>query len=151
MCFSHKWHDTCHPLYRVAQKTPEQSIFRTLLWSTVLSFFILLDRASFPHYNNTKIIKFGWELFILWVISYGLSFSGFAIHLSLKVLGMSVGPLATSVASFLVLGGGGARPPNVPTKIICTYIARASASETYIFRTQNTSAYNVIYNQCGFL
>ena len=24
-----------------------------------LSFFTLLDRASFPHYNNTKIIKFG--------------------------------------------------------------------------------------------
>ena len=24
-----------------------------------LSFFNLLDRASFPHYNNTKIIKFG--------------------------------------------------------------------------------------------
>ena len=43
-----------------------------------LSFFTLLDRASFLHYNNTKIIKFGWELFILWVISYGLSFSGFA-------------------------------------------------------------------------
>ena len=41
-------------------------------------FFTLLDRASFPHYNNTKTIKFGWELFILWVISYGLSFSGFA-------------------------------------------------------------------------
>ena len=54
-----------------------QSIFRTLLWSTVI-FFTLLDRASFPHYNNTKIIKFGWKLFILWVISYGLSFSGFA-------------------------------------------------------------------------
>ena len=35
-----------------------------------LSFFTLLDRAYFPHYNNTKIIKFGWELFILWVISY---------------------------------------------------------------------------------
>ena len=43
-----------------------------------LSFFTLLDRASFLHYNTTKIIKFGWELFILWVISYGLSFSGFA-------------------------------------------------------------------------
>ena len=43
-----------------------------------ISFFTLLDRASFPHYNNTKIIKFGWELFILWVISYGLSFSEFA-------------------------------------------------------------------------
>ena len=24
-----------------------------------LFFFTLLDRASFPHYNNTKIIKFG--------------------------------------------------------------------------------------------
>ena len=41
-----------------------------------LSFFTLLDRASFPH-NNTKIIKFGWELLILWVISHALSFSGF--------------------------------------------------------------------------
>ena len=49
----------------------EQSIFQDF-------FFTLLDRASFPHYNNTKIIKFGWELFILWTISYGLSFSGFA-------------------------------------------------------------------------
>ena len=27
-------------------------------------------------------MKFGWKLFILWVISYGLSFSGFAINLS---------------------------------------------------------------------
>ena len=43
-----------------------------------LYFITLLDRASFPHYMNTKIIKFGWELFILWVISYGLSFLGFA-------------------------------------------------------------------------
>ena len=48
-----------------------------------LSFFTLLDRTSFPHYNNTKIIKFGWKLFILWVISYGLLFSGFAINFSL--------------------------------------------------------------------
>ena len=24
-----------------------------------LSFFTLLDRTSFPHYNNTKIIKIG--------------------------------------------------------------------------------------------
>ena len=45
-----------------------------------LSFFTLLDRASFLQYiyNNTKTIKIGWELFILWVISYGLPFSGFA-------------------------------------------------------------------------
>ena len=47
-----------------------------------LSLFTRLDKASFPHYNNTKIIKFGWKLFILWVISYGLSCSGFAINLS---------------------------------------------------------------------
>ena len=47
-----------------------------------LSFFTCLYRASFPHYNNTKILKFGWKLFILWVISYGLSFSGCAINLS---------------------------------------------------------------------
>ena len=53
--------------------------FRTLLSSTVI-FFHFLDRASFPHYNNTKIIKCGWALFILSVISYGLSFLGFAIN-----------------------------------------------------------------------
>ena len=58
----------------------------------------------------------------------------------------------TSVASFLVLGGGGGKTPKCTDKNnICIYIARASASETYIFRTQNTSVYNVIYNQCGFL
>ena len=28
-------------------------------------------------------MKFDWKLLILWVISYGLSFSGFAINLSL--------------------------------------------------------------------
>ena len=50
-----------------------------------LSFFTLLDRTYFPYYNYTKIVKFGWELFILWVITYGLSFSGFAINLSLIV------------------------------------------------------------------
>ena len=33
---------------------------------------------AYAHYNNTTIIKIGWELFILWVISYGLSFSGIA-------------------------------------------------------------------------
>ena len=57
------------------KKNPEQSIqsiFRTLLWSTVI--FFHLAGTSFPHYDNTKIHKFGWELFILWVISYGLSF-----------------------------------------------------------------------------
>ena len=62
------------------QKTEQsiQSIFQDFALIQQSSFFTLLDRASFPHYNNTKIIKFGWELFILWVISYGLSFSEFA-------------------------------------------------------------------------
>ena len=61
----------------------EHSIFLGLCSDQQLSFYTLLDRTSFPHYNNTKIIKFGWKLFILWVISYGLSFSGFVINFSL--------------------------------------------------------------------
>ena len=67
-------------LYRVAPKngTVDTVSFSGLCSDQQLSFFTLLDRASFPHYNNTKIIKFGWELFILCVISYELSFSGFA-------------------------------------------------------------------------
>ena len=55
-----------------------QSIFQNFALINSYLFFNLLDRASLPHYNNTKIIKFGWEVLILWVISYGLSFSGFA-------------------------------------------------------------------------
>ena len=60
------------------KRNSRYSRFSGLCSNQQLSFFTLLDRASFPHYNNTKITKFGWELFILWVISYGLSFSGFA-------------------------------------------------------------------------
>ena len=58
-------------------KKPGIVDFSGLCSNQQLSCFTLLDRASFSH-NNTKIIKFGWELFILWVICYGLSFSGFA-------------------------------------------------------------------------
>ena len=67
-------------IYRVPEKngTVDTIDFWGLCSNQQLSLFTLLDIASFPHYNNTKIIKFGWELFILWVISYGLSFSGFA-------------------------------------------------------------------------
>ena len=58
-----------------------------------------------------------------------------------------------SVASFLVLGGGGGKTPKCTDKNICTYIARASASETYIFRTQihlHTYAINAVsYNTYG--
>ena len=67
-------------IYRVAQKKRNSQygrFFRSLFWSTAI-FFTLLDRASSSHYINSQIIKFGWELFILWVISYGLSSSGFA-------------------------------------------------------------------------
>ena len=50
---------------------------RTLLWSTVI-FFTLLDRASYSHYINTKIIKFGhWRTFyfmsnFLWTVIFGI-------------------------------------------------------------------------------
>ena len=54
------------------------SRFSGLCSDQQLSFFTLLDIASFLHYNNTKILKFGWDLFSLWVIIYGLSFSGFS-------------------------------------------------------------------------
>ena len=56
--------------------------------------------------------------------------------------------ITTSVASFLVLGGGGARPPNVPTeKVTYNYVSRASASET-IF---SVSKYICTYTQCSSL
>ena len=39
-----------------------------------LSFFTLLDRASFPHYDNTKIIKFGIYFMsnFLWTVIFGI-------------------------------------------------------------------------------
>ena len=80
VCLSCLWN---HKLYRWPKNNGTVDFFRTLLWSTVIFFFTLLDREYLPHYNNTKIIKFGWKLNILWVISDGLSFSGFAINLSL--------------------------------------------------------------------
>ena len=45
-------------IYRVAQKNGTVD-FLELCSDQQLYFFSLLDRASFPHYNNTKIIKFG--------------------------------------------------------------------------------------------
>ena len=52
---------------------------------------------------------------------------------------------SSSVASFLVLGGGGKTPKCTDTNIYVLILRerakRASASETYVFRTQNTSAY----------
>ena len=54
--------------------------------------------------------------------------------------------ILTSVASFLVLGGGGQDPQMYRQKKV-TYMRerakRASASETYIFRSPNTSAHTI--------
>ena len=49
-------------LYQSGQKknrTVDTVNFSGLCPDQQLAFFTLLDRASFPHYNNTKIIKFG--------------------------------------------------------------------------------------------
>ena len=69
-----RWLHFC-TIYQVVTGTVDTVDFSALINSI---FFALLDRASISHYNNNKIIKFGWELFILWDISYGLSFSWFA-------------------------------------------------------------------------
>ena len=52
---------------------------------------------------------------------------------------------SSSVASFLVLGGGGgARPPNVPTKIIM-YLYCASERLRNIYFQDSKSAYTMSY------
>ena len=76
-----------------AKKTGTINFFLGLCSHQQLSFFALLDRISFLHYNNTKIIKFGWKLFILWVISYRLSFLGFAINLSSCLKTLEIGQI----------------------------------------------------------
>ena len=88
-------------VYRVAQKKHGTVKKKLGLCSDQhFFFFTLLDRASLPHYNNTKIIKFSWELFILWVISCGLSFLGFAINLSLIVpRTLEIGQIPTKLQS----------------------------------------------------
>ena len=75
------------------KKTHGTINFLGLCSNQQLSFFTLLDRTYFLHYNNTKIIKFGWKLFILWVISYRLSFWGFAINLSSCLETLEIGQI----------------------------------------------------------
>ena len=60
---------------RVPEKAERclRSIFMTLLYSAVI-FLTVFDRATISHHHDPKIIKFGVELLILWV----LSFSAFA-------------------------------------------------------------------------
>ena len=59
-------------------------VYCELIWKCFFLYFFLLYRwwpknPGTIDFLGLKIIKFAWELFILWVISYGLSFSGFAI------------------------------------------------------------------------
>ena len=46
-------------IYRVAPQKNGTVDFLGLCSDQQLSLITLLDRTSFPHYNNTKIIKFG--------------------------------------------------------------------------------------------
>ena len=58
------------------KKTPEQSIFQDFALINSYLFFTLLDRASFPHYNKTMIIKFGLKTFyfmsnfLIWTVHF---------------------------------------------------------------------------------
>ena len=66
----------CFSLYRVSQKKRNGRFLGLFSIQTVI-ILTLLDRASSLPSNYTKNIKLGWELFILWVISYVLSFLNF--------------------------------------------------------------------------
>ena len=62
-------------VYRVAPPKKKKkklnsrySRFSGLCSDQQLSLFTLLDRASFPHYSNTKIIKFGRDLFHVFIL-----------------------------------------------------------------------------------
>ena len=79
----HAWNSWIKPVPSVYTGWPQKNWtvdFSGLCSDQQLSFFTLLDRASFPHYNNTKIIKFGWELFyfmsnFLWTVIIGICHS----------------------------------------------------------------------------
>ena len=49
----------CYTAWPNKNGTVDAVDFSGLCSDQQLSVFTLLDRASFPHYNNTKIIKFG--------------------------------------------------------------------------------------------
>ena len=63
--------DLVYPnIYRVVRKNGTVEVFTVdfsgLCSNQELCLFTLLDKISFPYYNNTKIIKFGWELFLFY-------------------------------------------------------------------------------------
>ena len=55
----HRVTSILNPAYTGWQKTHGTVNFSVLCSHQQLSFFTVLDKASFPHYNDTTIIKFG--------------------------------------------------------------------------------------------
>ena len=66
-------------LYRVTLKTGTVDTIDFQDFALINSYLVLLDRASFPHYNNTKIIKIIWlrTFYFMSNFLYGLSFRDF--------------------------------------------------------------------------
>ena len=71
------WVLTYHSLYRVSQKKWNGG-FLVHCELKVLHMITSLDRASSAEENDTKIIKFGWVILILWPFLEIRSFSNFA-------------------------------------------------------------------------
>ena len=67
-------------LYRVSKKKRNDGLSRFSWLCSIqqLYFYIVLDRATYYHHLDSNIIKYGRELLILSVITYGLSFSASA-------------------------------------------------------------------------
>ena len=119
--------------YRFALIRPSFSFFRIMICITCK---VNQDELPFLFYNITARMNRVYcnEFFPLYIKLYYKNFyNGFAQRARTK---------STSVASFLVLGGGGKTPKCTDKKVtyMCERAKRASTSETYIFRSQNTSA-----------
>ena len=79
-CASHH-HTGCPPPPKKKKKKKKKrnsrySLFSGLCSDEQLSFFTLLDRASFPHYNNTKfsnlVENFYFMSNFLWTVIFGI-------------------------------------------------------------------------------
>ena len=146
-------------LYRVSQRKWNGG-FSVPCELKLSYFFSSLDKTSSAEDNDTKIIKFDWGIsrnghkikitqpnlmiLVYIILLCGICFmkwwkhSTFSSQGILKIRRSAIsgtpGIFNCSVASFLVWGGGGgARPPNVPTKIIYVLILRERAPQKHIF------------------
>ena len=108
------------------------SIFGSLFTSTNLTIIIIYSQTS-KFYTFLKSISAAVVVVVVANTTRGL----YQRHLNSTVL---LSLVCSSVASFFGIGGGGARPLNVPTKKVL--ILRERAPQKHIFfRTKNTSAY----------